>query len=901
MTDEPAARYDPHAVEPRWIEVWAREVNHADPRSAAALAGRKFVVMIPPPNVTGALHMGHALNNTLQDVLVRFHRMHGEETLWLPGTDHAGIATQAVVEKKLLAERKITRQALGRDAFVAEVWAWKEQYGARILEQLRRLGASCDWSRTKFTLDAGMSRAVREAFVRLWERGLVSRGARLVNWDCALRTAVSDDEIEHVPQKGKLWRIRYPVKGRPDRFVTVATTRPETMLGDTGVAVHPDDERWTDLVGATVILPLVGREIPVVGDTTVERGFGTGAVKITPGHDPADYERGHRFRLPILSIFAPDGTINAEGGPYAGMSREKARTAVVEALESAGLLDGVTEIDHNVAVSDRSKTAIEPLISEQWFVKMAPLAEPAIRAVKTGRLRFVPERWTKVYLDWLENVHDWCISRQLWWGHRIPVWYDADGVPVASRTDLAIGSPHPVTGKPVVRQDEDVLDTWASSWLWPFATLGWPDRTEDLAAFYPTQFLSTARDIMYLWVARMVMAGYEFLDHLPMEQRCPFDVVYIHATVLDAQGRRMSKSLGNGIDPMDMIATYGADAVRFTLAYLTTEGQDVKLDPKRFEMGRNFMNKLFNGARFARTVGLEGWTPRGAVGPAAPPQGSFSIEDRWIRAEAHRAHREVTEALRAHRFNVAAETIYAFTWDTFCDWYLELIKPRFAAGGASADAARVTLLETLCTIVQMLHPIAPHLTEEIWADLRPWHGRPELLAKSAWLAEYAADDAACSAMRSLQDVVRAVRSLRKEAGVSDKEKVEVLVVPHDGHLGLVPVLREQAEKVLRLAQATAIRIEAGARPPAANASQVLAFADVFIDLAGKIDVAAERERLGKEIAKAEQGLAQVLAKLSNDVFVSRAKPEVVQAERDRVTEYGARIARLKKLHDNLGG
>ncbi|MCG3134323.1 MAG: Valine--tRNA ligase [Planctomycetes bacterium] len=891
-TPAEGTRYDPQTVEPKWIEVWAAEVNTADARSPAARAGKTFTVMIPPPNVTGSLHMGHALNNTLQDVLVRFHRMHGYETLWVPGTDHAGIATQAVVEKKLYLERKLKREEMGREAFLAEVWAWKQQYGDRILFQLRRMGASVDWTRTKFTMDEDLSAAVREAFVRLFEKGLVYRGAYLVNWDCVLRTAVSDDEIEYVAQKGKLWRIRYPVKGEPGRFVTVATTRPETMLADTGVAVHPEDERWKDLVGRTLVLPLVGREIPVVGDETVERGFGTGAVKTTPGHDPADYERGKRFNLPVLSMLNKDGTVNELGGRFAGLTREKARAAIVEALEAEGLLDGVTDVEHNVAVSDRSKSSIEPLISEQWFVRMQPLAVPAIDAVKSGRLRIVPERWTKVYLDWLGSVRDWCISRQLWWGHRIPVWYDEDGVPAASRTDLAAGAPHPVTGKPVVRQDEDVLDTWASSWLWPFATLGWPKRTEDLETFYPTQFLSTARDIIYLWVARMVMAGHEFLDHLPPEKRNPFATCYIHATVLDAQGRRMSKSLGNGIDPIDVIEQYGADAMRFTLVYLTTEGQDVKLDPKRFEMGRNFVNKVWNAARFVQTKALAGWSPS-----ASEPE--LRLEDRWIRAEFAKTHETVTRAIREHRFNVAAETIYAFTWDTFCDWYLELAKPRLEPG-AQDESVRGTLLHVLCGIVKLLHPVAPHVTEEVWAALRPWHGDPSHLAKAAWGEETFRDDEACASIGAVQSVVRAVRNLRKESGVSDKARVDVRVIPNGAaSASLVEPLSNLEPQVLRLALASSLKVGRDLAPPASNASQVLPFADVCIDLEGKIDVAAERARLDKELAKAEQSAAASRAKLSAESFVSRAKPEVVQAERDRLAETEQRLERLRKLRAQL--
>jgi len=587
--------YTPARVEPRIARFWA---DGGFFRADAASAKPPFTIMIPPPNVTGVLHMGHALNNTLQDIVIRHRRMQGYEALWLPGTDHAGIATQAVVEKKIWTERKQTREQLGREAFLAEIWEWKQRHGDVILEQLERLGCSCDWSRTKFTLDDDLSRAVRVAFVRLWEKGLVYRGARLVNWDCTLQTAVSDDEIEYVSRKDKLYFLRYPVKGRPGESIAVATTRPETMFGDTGVGVHPDDARYRGLLGATLVLPITGREVPVVAEETVDPAFGTGAVKITPGHDPADYERGARHKLPIVNVLNKDGTLNAEAGEFAGMPREKAREALVAKLEALGLVEKIEDIVHNVAVSDRSKSSIEPLVSEQWWVSMKPLAGPAILAVRSGRLRFAPERWTKVYLDWLENVRDWCISRQLWWGHRIPVWYDEDAVPVASVEELALGAPHPRTGKPIVRQDDDVLDTWASSWLWPFATLGWPERTADLEKFYPTQFLSTAREIIYLWVARMVMAGAELLDHLPPERRVPFATCYINATVLDGQGRRMSKSLGNGIDPLEMIDRYGADAVRFSLVMLTREGQDVKLSEDRFELGQRFCNKIWNATRF---------------------------------------------------------------------------------------------------------------------------------------------------------------------------------------------------------------------------------------------------------------------------------------------------------------
>ncbi|MGK0219958.1 MAG: valyl-tRNA synthetase, partial [Planctomycetota bacterium] len=539
------SHYTPADIEQDLYAQWESSGAFQPP----AEAGEKgpFTVMIPPPNVTGVLHMGHALNGTVQDIVVRHRRMCGYDTLWVPGTDHAGIATQAVVEKKLYAEEQKTRKDIGREAFLARIWEWKEKHGSIILEQFRRLGCSCDWTRTAFTMDEQLSHAVRVAFVELWERGLIYRGSRLVNWDCVLQTAISDDEIEYVTKKGKLWHMKYPLTGKPGEFMVVATTRPETMLGDTGVAVHPDDERYKHLVGTTVTLPFLEREIPIIADESVDAEFGTGCVKVTPAHDPADYERGQRAGLRMITILNKDGTINEEGGAYAGLSREVARKKIVADLDELGLLEKTESITHNVSVSDRSKSPVEPLISEQWFVKMEPLAQPAIAALKGGDLKFRPERWGKVYLHWLENVHDWCISRQLWWGHQLPVWYDEDEVPAASVDDLKLGDPHPKTGKPLVRRDEDVLDTWASSWLFPLATLGWPDKTSaDLERFYPTQFLSTASEIIYLWVARMVMAGHAFMPELPEAQRNPFSTVYIHATVLDSKGKRMSKSAGNG-------------------------------------------------------------------------------------------------------------------------------------------------------------------------------------------------------------------------------------------------------------------------------------------------------------------------------------------------------------------
>ncbi|MEE8467689.1 MAG: valine--tRNA ligase, partial [Planctomycetota bacterium] len=646
-----STRYTPSEIEGPLYRAWEASGAFKPPAPGEG-SGKPFTIIIPPPNVTGVLHMGHALNGTLQDIVIRHRRKAGYDALWIPGTDHAGIATQAVVEKVLKQEGTSAKE-IGREAFLERTWAWKEKHGDIILQQFRSLGCSCDWSRTAFTMSPELSHAVRVAFVELWKQGLIYRGSRLVNWDCVLQTAVSDDEIENVERKGKLWTVRYPLCDREGEFLSVATTRPETMLGDSGVAVHPGDARYRDLVGSRCRLPLLDREIPIVADDSVDPDFGTGAVKVTPAHDPADHQRGLRHGLEMINILEPDGRINAAGGPFAGLTREEARKRVVEALEELGLLESVEDIVHNVPLSDRSKSPIEPLISEQWFVKMQPLAEPAIAALKQGTLSFRPERWGKVYLHWLENVQDWCISRQLWWGHRIPVYYDEDDVGVASVEELEIGAAHPETGKPIVRQDDDVLDTWASSWLFPLATLGWPDReAPDLVRFYPTQFLSTAQEIIYLWVARMVMAGYAFMPERPEEERNPFTTCYIHATVLDSKGKRMSKSAGNGIDPLDMVEQYGADAVRFSLVLLTKEGQDVRLSPDRFEQGSRFCNKVWNAARFVM-LNLDGERTEDQATPTPILTPTLALADRWILSRLCRVSQAVSQALEDYRFHEA--------------------------------------------------------------------------------------------------------------------------------------------------------------------------------------------------------------------------------------------------------
>ncbi|MBL8858567.1 MAG: valine--tRNA ligase [Planctomycetes bacterium] len=890
---ELSTRYTPADFEARIYTDWLASGGFQP--GPETKAEKTFTIMIPPPNVTGVLHMGHALNGTVQDIVMRFKRMNGYTALWVPGTDHAGIATQAVVEKQLYEKEKKTRNDLGREAFLKRVWEWKEEHGSYILEQFRRLGSSCDWSRTRFTMEPMLTTAVRESFVRLWEKGLIYRGARLVNWDCVLETAVSDDEIEYVPRKDKLYEIRYPVKGQAGEFVTVATTRPETMLGDTGVAVNPNDERWKHLIGKSLVLPFIGREIPVVGDDQVEMDFGTGAVKITPGHDPADYERGQRFKLPIINLYEKDGRLNDNGGPFAGLSREKARTEVVKKLEELELLGKVEDYSHNVAVSDRSKSVIEPIVSEQWFVKMEPLAQPAIKAVKDGTLKFRPERWTKVYLDWLENVHDWCISRQLWWGHQIPVWYDADDVPVASRTDLAIGSPHPKTKKPIVRQDPDVLDTWASSWLWPFATLGWPDKTPDLARFYPTQFLSTAREIIYLWVARMVMAGYEFMDHLPMEERCPFDVCNIHATVLDGKGRRMSKSAGNGIDPIEMIDKYGADAVRYSLVLLTKEGQDVKLSPDRFEQGYRFSNKVWNAARFV-LMNMSGATLVDPTSKAGREQ--CRLEDRWILSRLARVRSEVSEKLDAYMFNDAAMALYQFVWNDFCDWYVEIVKSRMSdANDPSGPVARGTLARVLNDALALLHPFTPYMTEALWSNLNETLKRKQpLLMNCNWPdgSGLEIDERAESEMQTIQDLVHAVRQIRNLTTAGERQPLQAkIAAPKQAERD---VLLAHVATVRALASLETCEIADKVTRPKNSAVAVTGGVEVFVALAENVDLGKLKDVLARRAEKVRQGIGGIDSKLHNAAFVERADPDVVAGEKVRRAEL---VTELQLLERNL--
>ena len=891
---ETSTRYEPSQIEDAIYQSWEKSGLFTPP----ADGGRPtFTVMIPPPNVTGVLHMGHALNNTIQDIVIRHRRMLGFDALWVPGTDHAGIATQAVVEKKLLQETGKKRLDMGRAAFIDEIWEWRNVHGDVILEQLKKLGASCDWSRNKFTLDPEMSHAVRYAFKSLWDKGLVYRGARLVNWDCKLETAVSDDEIEYVTRKGFLYTIRYPLSGS-EEFIEVATTRPETMFGDMGVAVHPRDPRYAKFIGKTLDLPLTNRQIPIVADESVDSEYGTGAVKVTPGHDPADYERGKRHQMPTLNILNPDGTLNSNCGDYAGKAREKAREEVLASLDKLELLIKTDEITHNVTVSDRSKTVIEPLVSEQWFVRMKEIAQPAINAVEQGDLKFKPSRWSKVYIDWLTNVHDWCISRQLWWGHRIPVWYDEDDVPLASVEDVEIGSLHPETGKKIVRQEEDVLDTWASSWLWPFSTLGWPDSVStDLSRFYPTQFLSTGRDIIYLWVARMVMAGHSFLDHLPEKERCPFSTCYIHATVLDGQGRRMSKSAGNGIDPLEMIKEYGADAVRYSLMILTREGQDVKLSSNRFDLGRRFCNKIYNAARFAMLHLDEK--------ELDVSNKSLAFEDKWILSRLQNLTKKVSKDLDEYNFHDAAQALYRFTTDDFCDWYLELVKRRFfvdeqnlsEADEASSLIARHTLGRVMSDLLKLLHPFVPFLTESLWADL-PQRFREDkgLLMGSDW-PQVNSSEIDCdveSQFDNIRDSVRAFRNVRSLLDLPARHEAEGVL--HCDSLTDLKFLAENAEIIKYSARLKELQLAETGPAPIATGTDICHVGAVYLPMPIDADTVKLRNNLESKKKKLEGGLSGLEKKLSNEKFMANAEPEIVAHEKNRQLEMQKE---LKTVEANL--
>ncbi len=899
-------QYSPLETEGPLYESWEeRGFFHADPDRVRA--GREpYVIVIPPPNVTAVLHMGHGLNNTIQDVLTRWRRMQGREALYLPGTDHAGIATQNVVERQLAAEGK-TRDDLGRAAFVDRVWRFVDETGSTILKQLRAIGCSCDWTRTRFTLEPALSRAVREVFVRLYEKDLIYRGKYIINWCPRCLTALSDEEAEPEEREGKLWHLRYPLAAPVDadlprlpdgrQYLVVATTRPETMLGDTAVAVHPADARYRALVGATVDLPLTGRRIPVVADEYVDPEFGSGAVKITPAHDPNDFAVAQRHGIAALDVMTPGATMN-ENAPTAfrGLDRFEARTRVVAAFDEAGLLDRIEEHTHAVPHCYRCHTVVEPRLSEQWFVRMKPLAEPALAASREGRVRFTPERHKKVYENWLENIRDWCISRQLWWGHRIPVWYcQADG---CRHTFAAREDPDrcPACGGSALEQDPDVLDTWFSSWLWPFSTLGWPDETEDLAAFYPTHTLVTAPEILFFWVARMIMAGIEFMG------REPFTDVYLTGTVRDTQGRKMSKSLGNGIDPLEVVRLYGADALRYTVVSGQGLGTDLFMDPVNlddtFAPGRNFANKIWNAGRFA-LLNLEG----GRVRRVEDVADALELTDRWILSRLDAAVEDVTRQLESLRFHEAADAAYHFFWGDVADWYIELIKGRLRgdAGAASADAARAVLVATLDGALRLLHPVMPFITESLWLRLPVPEGaeREASLVIAEWPAGGSHRDAGAEArMSALMELIGAVRTLRSEYNVPVSSSVELRL----GNVApdLAAALEEEGRALERLARVGDIALDGAGGTRGTGAHAVLkGGTELFMPLEGLIDLDRERQRLRQEMERVDGLLGGVLSRLGNDAFVQRAPADVVAREREKAENFRDQRDRLARKLEAL--
>ncbi len=883
MNELPTA-YDPASVEEQVFAAWSAGGYFRQP--VAPEAGAPFTIVIPPPNVTGSLHMGHALNNTIQDVLVRRSRMTGRPTRWVVGTDHAGIATQNKVEQKLASEGK-SRHDLGRDAFVEACWEWRREHGSIIISQLKRMGCSCDYDDEWFTMDPSYQRAVRKVFVELFREGLIYRGKRIINWCPRCSTALSDIEVEHEQIDGALWHIRYPLKEpvAGQDHVIVATTRPETMLGDTCVAVHPDDERYADLVGATVVLPLLGREIPIVADAYVDPTFGTGAVKVTPAHDPNDFEIAERHGCERINILTADARITEAGGPYAGLDRYEARKRVVDDLQSQGLLVRVGEHVHSVGHCYRCHTVVEPWLSDQWFVDMKPLAAPAIEAVRDGRVRFHPERWTQVYFQWMENIRDWCISRQLWWGHQIPVFYcEACGEMTASEEDLTAC---PSCGGPV-RQDPDVLDTWFSSALWPFAVFGWPDETPELAYFYPTTVLSTARDILFLWVARMIMQGMRFVGDVPFRE------VIIHPTVFNAEGKRMSKSLGTGVDPLDLMRDYGADGMRFGLMLQTTGNQDIRFSEEKLVASRNFANKIWNASRFVLMNLGEDYSP-------GPPS-TETVADRWILsrlaalAEAVDRGLDVERAragaVEAFQFGEVARALYEFFWSEFCDWYIELAKGRLAQGGDAALATKRTLVFVLDKALRLLHPMMPFITEEIWRRLPlAFEDAAPALMVAAWPTglERFADPEATASMVALQEIVTELRAIRARYTIPPKARLTVVVRASGADALLVESQRHHLEV---LAGVGDCRIDPDAERPPHAAVAVAAGVELFVPLEGLVDLHAERERISRELAKAEQELSRVTAKLSNDGFLSKAAPEVIEKERAKANGLAEHIARL---------
>jgi valyl-tRNA synthetase len=910
--------YDPHAIEKRLYETW-EQAGYFQPQGE----GPAYCIMIPPPNVTGSLHMGHAFNNTVMDTLTRWHRMRGFNTLWQPGTDHAGIATQMVVERQLNAEGK-TRHDLGRERFIERVWTWKAESGGNISRQLRRLGSSVDWSRERFTMDEGLSKAVTEVFVRLFEEGLIYRGKRLVNWDPVLHTAVSDLEVVSEEESGSLWHIRYPVQGTKE-FLVVATTRPETLLGDSAVAVHPEDDRYKHLIGKQVELPLTGRTIPVIADEYVDKDFGSGCVKITPAHDFNDYEVGKRHQLPLINILSIDAKIELPGSPYHGLDRYAARKKIVADLEARELLAEIKPHKLMVPRGDRSGAVVEPFLTDQWYVKAGPLAEVATKVVEDGRIKFIPENWDKTYYEWMKNIQDWCISRQIWWGHRIPAWYDEQGNCYVGRSESEVRAKHKLAANVILKQDEDVLDTWFSSALWPFSTLGWPEQTKELKAFYPTSVLVTGFDIIFFWVARMVMMGMKFMDDVPFRE------VYIHGLVRDAHGQKMSKSKGNVLDPIDLIdgidieslvkkrtsglmqpqmakkieqatrkefpagiPAFGTDALRFTFASQATQGRDVKFDLNRIEGNRNFCNKLWNAARYVLM---------NTEGKDCAAGGTLSAADKWILSRLNETAAEADATLKEYRFDLAAQALYHFTWNEYCDWYLELTKVVLTDASASAAArrgTRHTLVTVLEALLRLLHPVMPFITEEIWhrvAILTGKSGATIMLQPYPQADASAIDKDAVEEMRWVMAVISAVRAIRSGREISPAKALPVLLA--EGNAREHEWMKRNEPYLKLLARTESLTwLEAGKAAPE-SALELVGNLKVLVPLGSFINKQDELARILKEIEKFEKELVKARAKLGNADFVARAPAAVVAQENQRVADFEAALTKLATQREQI--
>ncbi len=869
--------YDFRGVEEKWYRFW-EERGYFQPRLDPQRP--KFSIVIPPPNVTGMLHVGHALNNTLQDILVRYKRMDGYDTLWVPGTDHAGIATQNVVEKQL-AQEGLTRYDLGREKFLERVWQWKEQYGNRIIEQLKRLGCSCDWTRLRFTMDKGLSRAVREVFVRLYEEGLIYQGDYIINWCPRCHTALADIEVEHEPTSGHLWYIRYPLLDGSG-YIVVATTRPETMLGDTAVAVNPEDERYRHLIGQKVKLPLIGREIPIIADREVDPEFGTGAVKVTPAHDFADFEMAKRHDLPFVKIMDEDGRMTKEAGVYAGLDRFEARKRVVADLEAQGLLEKVEDYEVMLGHCYRCGNVVEPLLSKQWFVKMKPLATPAIAAVERGFTQLVPENWKNLYYDWMYNIRDWCISRQIWWGHRLPAWKCQDcGEFTVSREDPEVCA-H--CGSKNIIQEEDVLDTWFSSALWPFSTLGWPEHTEDLKHFYPTSVLVTSFDILFFWVARMLMMGLHFMGAIP------FKTVYIHALVRDEKGQKMSKSKGNVIDPLEMVEKYGTDALRFTLAALAAQGRDIKLSESRIEGFRHFVNKIWNAARFV-IMNLEGYQ-KIDFSPKELPK-----EAHWIMSRLSATVRQVRKALDEFEFDQAALGIYQFFWHEYCDWFVEMSK-RLLSGGDERlrKLTQNVLCQVLETSLRLLHPFMPFVTEEIWQAI-PHEGESIMIAPYPKPLPEFEDQALEAEMERVKAVIVAIRAIRADYNLHPSAKLSAIILTDKPEI--LKLFEETSEIIKLLARVEELRLRLGGERPKGAASAVLEEAEIFVPLEGLVNVEAELKKLAKEEEKVLKELSRVKGRLENENFLKKAPAEVIEKEREREAKLEEKLAKIRTNIERL--